>query len=299
MRTLRYALALVLLFASTVAFSQAPTGPPVKPHEPLPPAGVTRAPQCANHHVFHSAALDRDMAYCVLLPTGYAADNESYPVLYLLHGLWGDENDWAAKTSIADYARVLKLIVVMPEGDDAWYTNSVTDPRNRYEDYIATDLVREIESKYRVQSTRAARFIAGLSMGGYGALKMGLKHPDEFSVVGAFSAARLNADSGGSFQTIKLAFGSPNTAPQRENNLYLLAVKADPTSMPYFVLTCGTSDPLRTDDLQMADLLRLAGIKYEYSEFPGAHQWSVWDRSVALLIFSLRSTNTVAVVKTQ
>jgi S-formylglutathione hydrolase FrmB len=299
MRTLRFTIATVLLFASTLALSQAPPGPPVKPHEPPPASGITKAPQCADHHVFRSAALDRDMSYCVLLPAGYDAGNESYPVLYLLHGLWGDENDWAAKTGIADYARVLKLVVVMPEGDDAWYTNSVTDPRNRYEDYIAIDLVREIESKYRVQSTRAARFIAGLSMGGYGAIKMGLKHPDEFSVVGAFSAARLNADSNGQFQTIKLAFGPPDTPARRENNLYLLAAKADPQSMPYFVLTSGTSDPLRTDDLQMADILRLAGIKYEYSEFPGAHQWSVWDRSVALLIFSLRTSNTVAVVKPQ
>lgn len=299
MRTLRFAIATVLLFASTLALGQVPAGPPVKPHEPPPASGVTKAPQCTDHHVFHSTALDRDMAYCVLLPADYSRSQEAYPVLFLLHGLWGDENDWAAKTQIADFARALKLIVVMPEGDDAWYTNSVTDPRNRYEDYIATDLVREIESKYRVQSTRAARFIAGLSMGGYGALKMGLKHPDEFSVVGAFSAARLTADSSGQFQTIKLAFGPPDTPAQRENNIYLLAAKADSKNLPYFMLTCGTSDPLRTDDLQMADLMRLVGIRYEYTEFPGAHNWPTWDRSIALFLFHLRTANAVAAVKTQ
>lgn len=233
------------------------------------------------------------MAYCVLLPANYDSSQEKYAVLYLLHGLFGDENDWLAKTKLATYASEVKLIIVMPEADDSWYTNSVTDPRNRYEDYIATDLIREIESHYRVNASRDDRFIAGLSMGGYGALKMGVKHPQEFSVVGAFSAAALSAQTIAQFGTVRAAFGAPGSAGQAENNLYLLAAKSDAKVLPYFMLTCGTADRLRYDDLEMADLMRMVGIKYEYEEFPGEHEWAVWDRCVEMLMFYLRTSQRV------
>jgi Predicted esterase len=263
-----------------------------KPKEPN--AHPHPAPACADHHTFHSAALDRDMAYCALLPADYNSSREKYPVLYLLHGLFGDENDWLAKTKLADYTSGLQLIVIMPEGDDSWYTNSIADPRNRCEDYIANDLIREIESRYRVQSSRNARFIAGLSMGGYGALKMGIKHPRQFSIVGAFSAAALAADTLPRFETLNAAFGAPDTPGRSENNLYLLAAKADANDLPYFMLTCGTSDRLRADDLQMADLMRLVGVQYEYEEFPGAHEWPVWNRSVAMLLHYLERTHALS-----
>ena len=283
-------LAFVLFASLQLAAAQA-SSPAAKPKEPN--AHPHPAPVCADHHTFHSAALDREMAYCVLLPANYNSSQEKYAVLYLLHGLFGDENDWLAKTKLATYASALKLIIVMPEGDDSWYTNSAADPRNRYEDYIATDLIREIESHYRVNASRDDRFIAGLSMGGYGALKMGLKHPQRFSVIGAFSAAALTAETNRPLQTVSLAFGAPGTAAQAANNLYPLAAKAAAKDLPYFMLTCGTADRLRSDDLQMADLMRLVGIKYEYEEFPGDHEWLVWDRSVAMLLQYLRSSQRI------
>jgi putative tributyrin esterase len=279
-----------MVFAALPIAAAQAVSPAAKPREPN--AHPHAAPACADHHTFHSAALDREMAYCVLLPTNYNALQEKYPVLYLLHGLFGDENDWLAKTKLTAYARALKLIVVMPEGDDSWYTNAAADPRNRYEDYIAADLIREVESHYRAKAARDDRFIAGLSMGGYGALKMGLKHAEEFSVVGAFSGAVLSATAT-RFETISGAFGAPGSPSQAANNLYLLAAKADASHLPYFILTCGTSDRLRSDDLQMADLMRALGIRYEYEEFPGDHEWPVWDRSVEMLLFYLRTTHAI------
>jgi putative tributyrin esterase len=285
----RCALAVVVFATFHIAAAQA-SSLAVKPKEPN--AHPHPAPVCADHHTFRSASLDREMAYCLLLPANYSSSQGKYPVLYLLHGLFGDENDWLAKTKLATYAGALKLIVVMPEGDDSWYTNSATDLRNRYEDYIATDLIREIEAHYRVNAARDDRFIAGLSMGGYGALKMGIKHSQEFSIVGAFSAAELSAETN-RFETLSAAFGASGSPGRTENNLYLLAAKADAKDLPYFLLTCGTTDGLRSDDLQMADLMRSVGIKYEYEEFPGNHEWPVWDRSVAMLLQYLRASQRV------
>src|SRR4051794_1793826 len=165
MKCLRPLLSLLLL--STFAATQAPPKPPIEPR----PIGFTYAPQCTNHVSFLSAAMERQMSYCLILPAGYTTSQRSYPVLYLLHGLFGSENDWTAYTRVAEYIRALPLIVVMPQADDSWYTNSLAEPRNRYEDYVFNDLIDEIDSKYRTQKTRDGRFLAGLSMGGYGAVK--------------------------------------------------------------------------------------------------------------------------------
>jgi len=291
-------LAALLLTTSPMLFAQH-AGPPLssqaaaaKPKEkPLP--NETPAPQCASHKTFMSRSLAREMAYCIILPEAYEGASENYPVLYLLHGLWGDENDWMAKTKIAEYARPLKLIIVMPEGDDSWYTNSVTDPRNRYEDYAFSDLVKEIESKYRAIPERRARFIAGLSMGGYGAMKAALKYPDEYSYAGVFSAAFGVGTKRSPFITPKVAFGDEGSATYRANDDYVLVTQADPAKLPYIFVTVGTEDGLRPSDLLMADIMRQMHIRYEYHEWPGGHDWHVWDRSARIFLMYLQAVGAV------
>ena len=248
--------------------------------EPRGPEDI-KLPQCVSHYSFVSAAMQREMSYCIFLPSSYSTSQREYPVLYLLHGLRGSENDWMAKTKIADYAGSLNLVVVMPEADDSWYTNSFAEPRNRYEDYVFGDLIREIESKYRVQKTRDARFIAGLSMGGYGALKAGLKNPQKFAAVGAFSSAFGATGSGyADLKTPREAFGPANSPARLQNDDYLLAAHADPEQLPYIFVSCGTEDRLFGDSQKMEELLHLLGVRYEYHESPGKHDWVFWDHSV-------------------
>jgi putative tributyrin esterase len=170
MKVARWLFSATLALACVAAFAQ--PKPLLEPRGP----GTRATPECAGrHHSFRSKSLQREMAYCLLLPADYETSKRSYAVLYLLHGLWGSENDWLAKTNIAEQARMLPLIVVMPQADDSWYVNAATRPEAKYEDYVLGDLVQEIESRYRAEKSRDARFIAGLSMGGYGALKGGLK----------------------------------------------------------------------------------------------------------------------------
>src|SRR5262249_9931726 len=123
-----------------------------------------------------SMLMQRALPYCVLLPPGYEMSDLSYPVLYLLHGLFGRFDDWILRTRIASHAARHDLIVVMPEGGDGWYCDSLTVETDRYESYLVGELIPVIESRYRTLRRRQGWAIAGLSMGGYGAFKFGLRH---------------------------------------------------------------------------------------------------------------------------
>ena len=159
-------------------------------HIPAHSGTQTRlAPERLREESVQSAALGRAMKYRVLLPSDYDSSQRRYPVLYLLHGLGGDYKDWTTRTNVAEYSRTLPLIIVMPDGENSWYTNAANTPADRFEDYILTDLLTDVAGKYRTINSRHGRTIAGLSMGGYGALKMALKRPGTFAVAGSFSGA--------------------------------------------------------------------------------------------------------------
>ena len=121
------------------------------------------------------------LPYNVILPVDYeASPTTRYPVLYLLHGLTGHYTDWVAKTNVANYAAHLPLIIVMPEGNNGWYTDSASVPTDKYESYILQELIPDVQRRYHTIEDRSGRAIAGLSMGGYGAIKFGLKSPGMF-----------------------------------------------------------------------------------------------------------------------
>src|SRR5207248_10367596 len=107
-------------------------------------------------------------------------DTRRYPVIYLLHGFGGHYNNWTDKTKVAQYAKQYGFLIVTPEGADGWYTDSVSAPNDRYESYIIQELIPEIDKTYRTLADRDHRAVAGLSMGGYGSVKFGLKYPDRF-----------------------------------------------------------------------------------------------------------------------
>jgi putative tributyrin esterase len=238
---------------------------------------------------FHSAALDREMKYRVLLPCGYQTGGGRFPVLYLLHGLYGDYLNWDTRTNLERYAQSYELIVVMPDADDSWYTNSATDPKDKFEDYIGKDLVAEIDGKFRTLRSRHSRAIAGLSMGGYGSLKIALRYHDDFTFAGSLSGA-LNApqdlgDKRPEFrdQLLKV-FGTPGSTVRAENNVFSLLQSAGPKDLPYFYLACGSADDLLRVNRDFAAQLSSRGAAYEYHETAGGHAWDYWDRSVQDLL---------------
>ena len=165
---------------------------------------------------FKSAMTGMSLPYSVVLPVDYASSPSTrYPVLYLLHGLSDHSSTWLQRTNLVDHAAPYGLIIVAVEGNNGWYTDSATAPTEKYESYLLQELIPDVQSRYRTIEEGYARGLAGQSMGGYGSLKIGLKHPDEFafaaSLSGALRAARYTEKDGGGWdlvwQSIRRAFG--------------------------------------------------------------------------------------------
>ena len=244
-------------------------------------------PSRLREEAFHSSALGREMKYRVLVPQAYESSLQRYPVLYLLHGLTGDYKDWTTRTNIAEYTRELSLIVVMPDGENQWYTNAA-DGSARFEDYITTDLPADVVAKYRTVNSRYGRAIAGLSMGGYGALKIGLRRPAQFAVVGSFSGA-FGVTTEGKYDRMITAskapslaqvFGSADSETRKQNDLLLLAPALKAAGAPYIYIDCGTSDTLIIENREVVAKIHATGAAYEYHEVAGAHTWDYWDRRI-------------------
>ena len=236
-----------------------------------------------------SAALGRTMKYRVLLPDGYEGSDERYRALYLLHGLTGDYMDWSTRTDLAAIARSVPIVIVMPDGENAWYTNAA-DRGPRFEDYIADDLVKDVENKYRVIRSRYGRAIAGLSMGGYGALKIGLKRPGIFVAAGGFSSAlgvtdpKFDDDMVSFKDQLYRIYGPAGSDTRTSNDILLIAGKAKPETAPALYLDCGTSDGLLEESRGLAAILQKRGFAYEYHEVPGAHTWQYWNRRIEIFL---------------
>jgi putative tributyrin esterase len=240
---------------------------------------------------FESKSLARVMKYRILLPVTYLRTENTYPVLYLLHGWHGDYQNWSTLTKLTDYAQDLSLIIVMPDANDSWYVNAATNPQDRYETFIAKDLVAEIDSHWRTMRSAEHRAIAGLSMGGYGAVKFAEKFPEVFrfagSISGAFNAptmelAQARADLAPSLQK---AYGAPATTTRADNDVYKLLNDLAAKSAPYFYIDCGSSDTtFLPSNRALAAALSNHEFAYEYHEFPGSHSWQYWDTRLSDLL---------------
>jgi putative tributyrin esterase len=244
---------------------------------------------------FKSSLTGKTLPYSVLLPEGYASAarrTQSFPVLYLLHGLSGHYSNWLAKTKLAEHAAAYQLIIVTPEGNDGWYTDSATVPEDKYEAYIMQELLPDVERRFRTTKAREGRAIAGLSMGGYGALKFGLKYPDRFifaaSMSGALDAAvRAEDDRRFAWEylrpSIMQTFGAPNSPTRAANDLHNLArtLPAERiASLPFFYFDCGTEDGFLATNRELAQIFLERKIPHEFRQLPGGHNWPYWDAQV-------------------
>jgi putative tributyrin esterase len=247
---------------------------------------------CVQDGVFHSQSLGRDVRYRVLLPGNYE-DGGRFPVLYLLHGLYGDYLNWDTRTGLESYARNLPFLIVMPDAGDSWYTNSATVPADKFEDYIAKDLIGEIDAKYPTIRDRHKRSIAGLSMGGYGAVKLALKYPRLFAFAGSLSGA-LNAaqtlDAERPDFRVKLleVFGGPQSPVRSANDVFQILKLSGSADYPYFYLACGTSDSFLPVNRAFVEKLASSNILYEYHESSGGHTWEYWDEAVQSLLRAVK-----------
>ncbi|HEU4595062.1 MAG TPA: alpha/beta hydrolase family protein [Pyrinomonadaceae bacterium] len=262
------------------------------------PAACAQSPAPAPSRVeavpFESKLVGTPLPYNVVLPADYARtarEGTRYPVIYLLHGLGGGAGDWVSTRSrLAEYASEHRLIIVVPEGRDGWYTDSATVPSDKFESYFVEELLPDVQRRFRTVEAREGRAVAGLSMGGYGALKFGLKHPEKFafaaSMSGAFSAASWKPEDGlPEFvkPSIARVFGAADSPTRPANDLFRLFRELPPAripSLPFFYLDCGTEDFLAPDNRALSGLLLEKKVPHEYRQLPGNHSWPYWDKQV-------------------
>lgn len=243
-----------------------------------------------------SKLMKREMPYRVILPVDYNSEIEKpklYPTLYLLHGLTGHFNNWSENTKLEEYSKKHGYIIVMPEGNNGWYTDSATAPDDKYESYIVKELMPEIENNFRAKKTRDGRAIAGLSMGGYGAVKFGLKYPGKFAVIGAFSGAVRAAEwtekelqptgMKALISSIGKTYGDAGTETRKENDVFaILKTKSaeEIKKLPFIYVDCGTEDFLIGQNRDLANLLLAKRAKHEFRQLPGRHDWKFWDSQI-------------------
>jgi len=240
---------------------------------------------------FHSVALKRDMPYRMVLPANVSA-NKKLPVVYLLHGGGGNFRDWSNYSDVARFAE-RGLILVMPEGYSSYFTNAAERPEDRYEDYIVKDLISDVEGKFPAAQGRANRAIVGVSMGGFGAVKLELRHPELFAFAGGLSAALDVPSRPFSMRRLeqwrrhRAIFGKWNGQAQKENDPLVLAQSADPARTPYLFLTCGDQEGLLGVNRKFAALLEQRHFRYEFHTAPGDHNWTQWNERLPNLFQSL------------
>jgi putative tributyrin esterase len=320
-----------LLFALVLSACGKPAQqPPQQQPATQPATSMTQKPRSKGSVItekFNSPALGVDKDVRIYLPGGYdPLDGRRYPVFYYLNGLGGDETNWVelAKLDEAADALGLEAIVVMPDGDNNFYADSArvedydacmkdgtgmfipTQPRrktcvkaSKYETYIVKDLVGWVDGKYKTITGREGRGIGGLSMGGYGALTLAMRHPTLFSAAVSHSGVDAllykgpypyekgkvdlyteTSQWGGGVpkfgEWIRSIFGA-DIAFWRERDPAVLATRLSPGTLKIY-LDCGTEDifALHNGMQYLHDLLLEKKIDHEYYIGPGAHDFAFW-----------------------
>ncbi|MFN7959928.1 MAG: alpha/beta hydrolase-fold protein [Thermoanaerobaculia bacterium] len=271
--------------ATTLAmlfFATAASRPPSRQVDPKAPLGGARG------------------SYRVLLPPGYPQGGP-YPVLYFLHDFFGDSGILWRQGSAEELTRRMAsgamppLVLVAPDGGKSFWADFYSG-RRRYETWLTESLRQEIEGRYRVRTDRRGRALAGISMGGYAALRTALKRPELYAQADSLSGALVPFDW--SFITdtpwplrlnLKRIFGrSPETNNLPANDLVTLLAREWPagTARPRFELRCGTEDKYRLDEAarRFSEVAKKAGFDVELVLEPGTHSWSYWRRSVVEVV---------------
>lgn len=239
------------------------------------------------HCDFYSEILNLSCSMVVVLPqrplpTIHTTPSPKFPTLYLLHGLSDDHTVWPRRTSIERYAEEKGLAVVMPAVNRSFYTDMVAGPR--YWSYISEEVPARARDLFPLSREREDNFVAGLSMGGYGAFKLALRHPERFTAAASLSGAldMANVHDPVLEPELRLIFGDLDTIAGSDNDLFHLAaqVAQSPGPKPKLFQWCGTEDFLYGFNVKFRDFVQTLPFDYTYSEGPGDHTWSSWDTQI-------------------
>jgi S-formylglutathione hydrolase FrmB len=257
-----------------------------------PPPASRRIAAVAHLRVdFFSEALALSTSMTVLLPQhtttqiGMAGRTTSGPppVLYLLHGLSDDDTIWLRRTSIERYVAPLGIAVVMPQVHRSFYADEAYG--GRYWTFLSEELPELVHGWFRLSQRREETFVAGLSMGGYGALKWALRQPERFAAAASLSGAldvaglrtsRIRPEDPRLFDRV---FGTAPVAGTADDLLAMVA-HADPATLPALYVACGEQDELLPDNRRFLEGCAAASVRVASSITAGAHDWDYWDAAI-------------------
>ena len=270
---------------------------------------------------FASPAVDRTMKYNILLPDDYETSTERYPVLYLLHGLTQNYTAWGLSNGAPFYAGLYDdLIIVMPDVGNSWYINwaeNEAGQKNNWENHVIEDIINHVDWNFRTIPRREGRAITGLSMGGFGAITMGLRHPEMFISIGSTSgaleygrqaAARMRGEmppreprqltpeqqqrrrtsnpligiDGFSSQVERTPQGTMFATPEQADayDPFKLITRVPREALPHIYLDCGTEDRLISGARELAHYLMDEDIPFDYMQQPGGHNAAYWIEAI-------------------
>lgn len=242
-----------------------------------------------------SKSLMRTVTFNVILPVDKFGsveiperEEKPYKTLYLLHGIFGNYTDWVTGTCVQRYADEKNLAVVMPSGENMFYVDQ-PDTHNNYGEFVGKELVEITRKMFPLSRKREDTYIGGLSMGGYGALRNGLKYHDTFGRIVALSAALITDGLADRTDDVSLfiegrtyaegVFGDLAQVKGSEKDPKWLAakIKEEGAAFPDIYMACGTEDGLLGVNRDFKDFLVGLGVGLTYEEGPGVHDWNFWD----------------------
>ncbi len=220
-------------------------------------------------------------AVTIALPAGYdsvAAD--PYPVVYMLNGHGGNNRSWSTVINLDSLATVHRVIIVCPDGRNSWYWDSPVDSTMQMESYITEELVPWVDSHYHTRAYPEGRAITGLSMGGHGALWLGLRHPELFRNAGSTSGGVDIRPFPENWNMAK-CLGKKADNPERwdEHTVMTLVEKVKPGQCN-IIFDCGTDDFFYKVNCQLHDKMQRLGLRHIYLTRPGAHTPAYWNQSI-------------------
>jgi S-formylglutathione hydrolase FrmB len=236
---------------------------------------------------FPSPDIDGMLSYRVIVPR--ATLGERFPTIYLLHGIESSPEDIMAHSDVVNLAAAARLVVVMPEAGYSYYTNARHKRHARWEDAITGELPRDVALRFPVLQGRANTGIAGISMGGYGAVKVALKHPDQYAFAGDMSgpvditSRKPSLRRWGQTWRNWMIFGVGRRTRREEDVFELLGRSTQAVRVRWFE-SCGQQDPLFAVNQRFARELLRRGAALDRMTTPGGHDWQSWSAAMPQLL---------------
>jgi S-formylglutathione hydrolase FrmB len=238
----------------------------------------------------YSNAMKRSYKCVVIKPDNYKKV-KAFPVVYLLHGYSGNFSNWVTRVpQLKNYADQYGVLIVCPEGEySSWYVDSPVDSAYRFETYVGTEVPAFIDAHYKTIRDRKARAIAGLSMGGHGALFIAFRNAERFGACGSMSGVMDVKYSSHSYDLVKRLGDTINFKQNWISYSVINVVEKYPKDSLSILIDCGISDPFFKVNQQMHQKLISLKIPHDYIERPGKHDWPYWSNAVKYQLLFFRN----------